>query len=292
MQVAWVSDGVPPPSAPGIVWQALPAEHPQPPQVPDLQVWWCPTAAHAEERLRASAWLAHEAIWAVVLVVPGATPAQRAAWLRSGVQDVLDSTEAAALHRALQHAQARKQREALTRLAYATDLATGLPHQAQLIEHMAHLLALREREPSPMVLIALRLQGLERAADAAGGDAAPLLRRKVAVRLRSKLRAGDVVASIQDNSFGVLLGHVEAASDGEHVLRKLVSALHTPFQAGGRTFDLQVSAGLACYPEHGRKAAELLQRALAQAGGWAPMGEQGHGHLTSRSAAEPANDPR
>ena len=44
-------------------------------------------------------------------------------------------------------------RKALTKVidarkAYATDLETGLPHQQQLIEHMSHLLALREREPA------------------------------------------------------------------------------------------------------------------------------------------------
>ncbi|MBU6260120.1 MAG: hypothetical protein KGO01_17035, partial [Burkholderiales bacterium] len=57
------------------------------------------------------------------------------------------------LVRALRHAVMRKRVERSARTAYATDLATGLPHQAQLIEHMTQLLALREREPAPMVLL-------------------------------------------------------------------------------------------------------------------------------------------
>ena len=49
----------------------------------------------------------------------------------------------------------RKRLEVAARKAYATDLATGLPNHAQLMEHMTHLLALREREPAPMVLLVL-----------------------------------------------------------------------------------------------------------------------------------------
>ena len=41
----------------------------------------------------------------------------------------------------MRHAVLRKRVERSAHTAYATDLATGLPHQAQLIEHLTQLLA-------------------------------------------------------------------------------------------------------------------------------------------------------
>jgi len=82
--------------------------------------------------------------------------------VRRGVQDVLPlSIDAVdALPRALRLAIERKDQERMTRKAYATDLMTGLPNQSQLVEHVNQLIALREREPAPMALLALRVEGL------------------------------------------------------------------------------------------------------------------------------------
>ena len=46
----------------------------------------------------------------------------------------------------------------------------------------------REREPAPMALVVLRIEGLATAASRLGPESANVLRRKVAVRLRANLR--------------------------------------------------------------------------------------------------------
>jgi diguanylate cyclase (GGDEF)-like protein len=270
--------------------------HPAGLPVPEGQVvgWvlWNPEPEALHTRLSQPEWETLAWTRALVIVAPGANWEQRSQWLAKGAQEVLGEVTPEALSRALTHAVARKQRELANRLSYATDLATGLPHQAQLIEHMNQLLALREREPAPMALIVLRVQGLGRAAERVGEEGASVLRRKLAVRLRSGLRAGDVVASTSPDSFAVLLGHVEAAADGERVLAKLVRALEAPIQVAGQPFGLSVAAGLACYPEHGRLARELLQRATAQSESWAPMGREGVAVLADRrDGTASANDP-
>ena len=81
---------------------------------------------------------------AAVLVVapePDCAPAVRL--MQLGVQDVLPLREAgpAMLARAVRLAVERKRSDRTARKAYATDLATGLPNHAQLMEHMSHLLA-------------------------------------------------------------------------------------------------------------------------------------------------------
>ena len=102
---------------------------------------------------------------AVVVVAPEPTPAQCIKLLQMGVQDVLAKRHASddSLGRVLRVAIERKRMDASAKRAFSTDLTTGLPTHAQLLEHMTHLLALREREPAAMALIVLRLEGFRAA---------------------------------------------------------------------------------------------------------------------------------
>ncbi|MES2101909.1 MAG: diguanylate cyclase, partial [Pseudomonadota bacterium] len=147
---------------------------------------------------------------AILVVTATLDAAGVLAWLERGAQDVLlaDELSAPSLPQRLRAAIERKRLERDARTAYATDLDTGLPHQQQLIEHMSQLLALREREPAPMAVLALRVEGLATTEARLGREVANALRRKVGVRLRAGVRASDVVAALGDDSFAVLLGSI------------------------------------------------------------------------------------
>ncbi len=221
---------------------------------------------------------------AVVVASAVADDTLEAELLRLGVEAVAVDADTAGLVRTLRHAVVRKRVECSARTAYATDLATGLPHQQQLLEHMTQLIALREREPAAMVLLVLRVEGFAQAAARLGGEAANILRRKVAVRLRGKLRASDVVAAIGPDAFGVLLGHLEAAADGERVAAKLVRALQQPLQVAGQPCLVGAAVGLALFPDHGKDAAALLQRASTRAGAQAGVQAAGGDAAPARLA--------
>ena len=215
-----------------------------------------------------------------------------AALLERGVQDVVVQTDgpAEALQRRMDIAVRRKALDRAARKAFATDLATGLPNHTQLLEHMTHLLALREREPAPMAVIALRIEGLATVQASLGTESANVLRRKVAVRLRASLRASDVVASIGNDAFLVLLAWIDAATDGERVASKLVQSLRQPFNVAGSDVAVSVSAGLALYPEHGKTADALLRRAVGQAASLATVGREGFANRVERGPSAAAND--
>jgi diguanylate cyclase (GGDEF)-like protein len=212
--------------------------------------------------------------------------------LERGVQDIVVSSDTAAdaLRRRLEIAVQRKALDRAARKAFATDLATGLPNHTQLLEHMTHLVALRDREPAPMAVIALRIEGLAAVRQSLGAESANVLRRKVAVRLRASLRASDVVASIGNDAFVVLLAWIDAPADGERVATKLVHLLRQPFSVAGSDVSVAVSAGLALYPEHGKSADALLRRSVGQAAGLASMGREGIGSLVEHGPAAAAND--
>jgi diguanylate cyclase (GGDEF)-like protein len=210
------------------------------------------------------------------------------ALLRRGAEAVTGPASPADTVRELRHAVERKRLERSARTAYATDLATGLPNHAQLMEHMNHLLALREREPAAMALLALRIEGLAATEARLGTESANVLRRKVAVRLRSALRASDVVASLGTDSFAVLLAWIDDAGDGERVAVKLTQSLQRPFTVAGQDVAVAVCVGVSQYPQHGKDADSLLRRAMGQAGAGMAIGRSGLSPHVAGAAA--AND--
>ena len=213
--------------------------------------------------------------------------------VRKGAQDVLPlATDAVdALPRALRLAIERKGQERLVRKAYATDLMTGLPNQSQLIEHVNQLIALREREPAPMALLALRIEGLATTEARLGSEAANVLRRKIAVRLRVGVRASDVVASLGVDSFAVLLPKFQDPQDAQRVAAKLSAALHPPFAMSGGEVTVAVACGIAHYPADGKDAATLLRRATGLAMSSQAEGRAGFANREEAGDSAAANDP-
>jgi diguanylate cyclase (GGDEF)-like protein len=251
--------------------------------------------ANEDEALRLSAWPAlSQAVLDGALVVSWPQPSAAAALqlVTRGVHDVLPHDEATAgpVARALRLGIERKILETAARKAHATDLATGLPNHAQLLEHMTHLLALREREPAPMALLVLRVDGLATVAAQVGVEAANVLRRKAAVRLRAGLRASDVVAAIGTDTFAVLLAWIDESGAGQRVAAKLAQALQQPFTVAGTSAVLAVSVGVSDYPEHGRDADALLRRAVGQSAERVGVGRAGFANRVERGPATAAND--
>ncbi|MGZ5241476.1 MAG: diguanylate cyclase domain-containing protein [Caldimonas sp.] len=207
--------------------------------------------------------IAARAALVVVVVEPDAEHAL--GWLRRGAEDVLGPDEllGPAGWRRVRFAVERRRRSEGRAPAYATDPATGLPHRRQLVEHLSQLLALRERDPSPMAVLALRIEWPGSFDDS--GDDVELLRRKIAVRLRAGVRASDVVAAVDAEDFVVLLGTLLAPADAARVAEKLSELVAAPFQVGNVERSVAVAVGIAHYPADGNQADRLLRRALALA---------------------------
>lgn len=210
---------------------------------------------------------AHAAATALVVVAGGDDPAPLLDWLRQGAADVAGPHDlrSPGFGARLRVAVERRRIEREARQAYATDLATGLPHRQQLVEHMSHLIALRERQPAPMAVLVLRVEGIETAAARFGRESANVLRRKLAVRLRAGVRASDVVASLGDDAYAVLLAALLAPGDAAHVGAKLLTQLRKPFQVAGQDVAVAAALGIALHLRDGAQPEALLARAAALA---------------------------
>ncbi len=231
---------------------------------------------------------------AVVVVLDALDAGAAMEWQQRGAQDVLLRSELgeATLALRLRGAIQRKRIERDARTAYATDLETGLPHQQQFIEHVSQLLALREREPAPMAVLALRIEGLATTEVRIGRDAANALRRKVGVRLRAGVRASDLVASLGDEGFAVLLGSILSPADAVRVGEKLAKALLEPFMVAGQNVAVATALGIAQFPQDGAQPDALLRRAVGLAAATAAQGRAGFSNFgeVDAAAAGAAND--
>lgn len=251
--------------------------------------------ATPDDRLPMWPGLSHATVQAAVVVVSPAMSAQRAARLvAAGVQDVLpvEQLGGGGLARSVRVAVERHRMGRNVRKAYASDLATGLPNHQQLIEHMSQLLALRQRQPALMALLVIRLEGLASVEAVLGAESANVLRRKVAVRLRSAVRSSDVVVALSGDAYGVLLASIMQADDAGKVGAKLVDAVRSPFTVAGRDVALAATVGAARFPEDGNDANELISRAMGLAASTAAVGRGGLVHRDEGGANEPeaAND--
>jgi len=224
---------------------------------------------------------------AVVVVAPALDAILIRHWQQRGAEDVLLQREliSPTLNLRLHGAIERKRHEREARTAYATDLETGLPHQQQFIEHVSQLLALREREPAPMAVLALRIEGLATTEARLGREAANVLRRRVGVRLRAGVRASDVVASLGDDGFAVLLGSMLAPSDAVRVGAKLTKALMEPFKVAGQQVAVASALGIAQYPQDGAQPDVLLRRAVGLAASTAAQGRAGFANFGEADGA-------
>jgi GGDEF domain-containing protein len=155
---------------------------------------------------------------------------------------------------------------------------------------MSQLLALREREPAPMAVLALRVEGLASTQARLGREAANVLRRKIAVRLRAGVRASDVVASIGDDSFAVLLGSILSPADGERVGAKLLKSLLDPFKVAGQDMAVAVALGIGQFPQDGTQPEALLRRAVSGAAAVPAQGRSGFANFSEGRTPGAAND--
>ena len=238
----------------------------------------------------APAVLAAESGRAVLVRCAAPTAADVAAWIERGAQDVVEP-DAADWPLRVRAAIERRRMLDEARRAMGIDLGTGLPDQQQLVEHMSHLLALRVREPAPMALLVLRVEGLATVAAQFGREAAQVLRRKLAVRLRAGVRASDVVAAIGEDRFAILLSRLLQEGDAGRVAAKLSEALLAPVPVAGQPVAVAVAVGAALAGADGDQPEPLLACAVRRAAGQAARGRAGHANFAESGRAGAANEP-
>jgi GGDEF domain-containing protein len=263
-------------------------------------VLWVHRDEHGLQRVAAWPQLAQVAAELAVVVAahqPSLKDSLRLVQL--GVEDVLPLPVSPSgwtgIARAVALSVARKRLGELRRKGGSIDLGTGLPSRQVWLDHLHQLCALREREPAPMAVVVVSLEGGQTVEERQGAQARALLQRKLAVRLRAALRASDVVGTVSVDTYAVLLSWMESPADAALVAAKLVRTLEQPIRIGTERSAVAVRTGISRYGDDGVDGAALLRTALQRAGASEPSAQSrrrgGMATWVEGARTEAANDP-
>ena len=95
--------------------------------------------------------------------------------------------------------------------------------------------------------------------DTLGHERGDLTLQRVARRLRQAVGDATVLARIGGDEFAVLVEGPQ--EDAEEVAKRLLAALDHPLEVDSVALHICASVGIACFPQHGRTAPELIRHA-------------------------------
>lgn len=152
--------------------------------------------------------------------------------------------------------------EQIAHLAYHDPL-TDLPNRTLLLDRMAHAIKGAARDSHRMGVLFIDLDGFKTVNDSLGHHVGDQLLKDVAISLTNCVRNSDTVARIGGDEFVVLMECIDNAEECSVLADKLLRKLALEATVGDSKIRVGTSVGIAIYPDDGKDAATLLQRADA-----------------------------
>ncbi len=140
------------------------------------------------------------------------------------------------------------------------DALTGLPNRTLLFDRTERALAAARRARHDTTVLLLDLDRFKEVNDTLGHHNGDRLLCQIAERLAASLREADTLCRLGGDEFAVLLP-LTGLDGATTTAARLVEALTPPVELDGLSVAVAASIGIACSPEHGDGAGELLQRA-------------------------------
>ncbi|MFN2616033.1 MAG: putative bifunctional diguanylate cyclase/phosphodiesterase [Thermoleophilaceae bacterium] len=141
------------------------------------------------------------------------------------------------------------------------DALTELPNRSLLRERLDSALAQARHEGLSVIVLMIDLDDFKSINDSLGHHYGDRLLVQVAARLSSAMREEDTLARLGGDEFAVVAEAVSDTAEADEIAERMLQALELPFELDTLSLEVRASIGVACYPEHGRYADELIQRA-------------------------------
>ncbi|MDO9556073.1 MAG: diguanylate cyclase [Coriobacteriia bacterium] len=154
----------------------------------------------------------------------------------------------------------RQAEETIRHMAYY-DILTGLPNRALFDDRLAVAISRADREGKPFALMFMDMNDFKSVNDTLGHAAGDQLLAEVAERLISVVRKSDTVARLGGDEFMLLLPNEESKDTVGLVARKITEAMAQPALTSQGPVDIDMSIGIALYPDDGRTFSELMHAA-------------------------------
>ncbi len=157
----------------------------------------------------------------------------------------------------------RKQYESRLEFQAHHDALTQLPNRVLFKAQLDEALLRAKRNKRGTGVMFIDLDRFKAVNDTLGHEVGDLLLKAAAARMKSCLRACDLVGRLGGDEFAVILDELDNCEDAVAVAEKLVSKLAASFDFAGRLVSISASIGIACYPDDGSDGETLLKSADA-----------------------------
>jgi diguanylate cyclase (GGDEF)-like protein len=150
-------------------------------------------------------------------------------------------------------------------LAYLTvhDSLTGLPNRRFLGESFKRMLEEHRREMGHIAVLFVDLDRFKNVNDTYGHEAGDRLMQAVAERLRTAVKAEDVVIRYAGDEFVLAISAVPSAAVAERIASRIIKVLETPFEMGQDRIQISASIGIALTEDKVRSPDEVIRDADA-----------------------------
>lgn len=167
-------------------------------------------------------------------------------WLSMVLTPIADESIQGVIYDVTQHLEAERS----AKRSAVTDRATGLANQLGLEQQAKELAqACDLHEGGGFALVLLNLDNFTRISEGLDPVASNAILQEAAKRLCSNVKGSDLVARISECQFALLLAEIQRALDVEHIMERALHALQQPLVVASSTVKLQVSEGIALYPQ-------------------------------------------
>ena len=143
------------------------------------------------------------------------------------------------------------------------DRMTGLFNRGYFDERVVDEVSRASRYNRPLTLVMIDIDHFKTFNDSYGHSAGDEALRILTSIMRSSFRQSDLTARYGGEEFVVILPETDSTVAAEKVdkLRQLIESTPIPISGQGAVERLTISAGLACFPEDGPSAAQILDAA-------------------------------
>ena len=141
------------------------------------------------------------------------------------------------------------------------DSLTGLPNRTFLRERLEETIRAGEREMKPCAVLLVDLDGFKSVNDSLGHEAGDRLLQEVSQRMRGVLRKADTVARYGGDEFAIVPWGATDVPRAVLIAEKILEAVDKPFTIDDQPITVQMSIGIAVFPQHADDADALTRRA-------------------------------
>ncbi|PCI71633.1 MAG: GGDEF domain-containing protein [Gammaproteobacteria bacterium] len=180
-----------------------------------------------------------------------------------GASDCLsmESLTQDSLQRSVRHVLIRRNTEAKLSFLATHDPLTGLSNRYLFQEHLVRSISVSKRKGTSFGLLLLDLDRFKMVNDSLGHDIGDLLLKEVALRIKSAVRAVDLVARFGGDEFTVLLDDINDIDELSKIAGKIQKALLPVMNLQGQEVFVTTSIGISHFPECGIVPLTLIKSA-------------------------------